>query len=54
MNFNVKIIIFHLTVTYYSYSKLGGLRFLGLFPTDYYGCEALVTTGTNEFITYEI
>ena len=53
MNFNVKIINFHLTMTY-SYSKLGRLRFLGVFPTDYYGCEALVTTGTNEFITYEI
>jgi hypothetical protein len=38
MNFNVKIIIFHLTMTY-SYSKLGSLRFVGVFPTNYYGCD---------------
>jgi hypothetical protein len=34
----------------YSRSKLGGLRFLDVRPTDYYHCEALVTTGTK-FIT---
>jgi hypothetical protein len=47
MIFNVKIIIFHLVVSEYKFSKLGNLRILGVRSIGYYGCEALVTAGTS-------